>query len=365
MLARRSTLRLPDGTEADLPLLVPSFSSKGFTLFPPRQAKSHLTRSALSTDLHEFGQTPSQAVLISAFDLHFEYFQLPDEPSRNCLDWIPNVRVIFLDSGGYELAPYFDISEPKTPPYHSREDFGPTEYDKVLQRLGHRLRKRNFVVSNFDWGTRGQPLDQQLAAARRLKRRHPNVLHNFILKPWSASMTIVDPRKIAADGIGDIGGFDIVGVTEKELGIDLLERLRRVAQLRTALNGASIRSPIHVWGGLDPLLTPLYFFAGAQIFDGLSWLRYAYVDGLAVSRECASVLDLELGVEAPRRFAYPMTALRNRSYLERLTGYLQQWADYDGRNFTMFPRFIRGHLERAYKTMVTKIPELRETHHGR
>ena len=70
--------------------------------------------------------------------------------------------------------------------------------------------------------------------------------------------------------------FDIVGVTEREIGESIHDRLVNIARLRKSLNAAEVTIPIHVFGGLDPLLTPLYFAAGAEIFDGLGWLRYAY-----------------------------------------------------------------------------------------
>src|SRR6266498_4573557 len=97
MLARRRELLLPDGTGCDLPLLVPSFSSKGFGSFKVTRGKSRIVASSISTDLREFGQTPSRSVLLSAFDLHFKHFQLPDEPARDCLDWIPQARLVFID----------------------------------------------------------------------------------------------------------------------------------------------------------------------------------------------------------------------------------------------------------------------------
>src|SRR5262249_35869569 len=134
---------------------------------------------------------------------------------------------------------------------------------------------------------------------------------------------------------------------------------------RLALDENKMAVPIHVWGGLDPILTPLYFFAGAEIFDGVSWLRYAFVDGVAINRECAPVLDSGIGIESRRSFAYPMTSMHNRSFLEHLGACLQQWVDFDGKEFSMFPKWTRDQLARAYGTMLTKIPELREGHHGR
>jgi len=71
MLARRHQLRLPDGQDVDLPLLVPSFSSKGFCTHSFLRGKARVSASVASADLREFGTTPSTSVLISAFDLHF------------------------------------------------------------------------------------------------------------------------------------------------------------------------------------------------------------------------------------------------------------------------------------------------------
>lgn len=365
MLARRSHLRLPDGSNCELPLLVPSFSSKGFGVYPSRPHKSRAQVSVISADLFEFGQAPATSLLVSGFDLHFKHFGLPRTTKKNCLDWITNARVVFLDSGGYELAPDFDSSEPKSPPYQARSGFDRAEYMSVLEGLRKRALKQNLVVSNFDWGTRGKALVAQISDARAIQRQHPKVLHNFILKPWTSGATIIDPKRLTPKEFQDLAGFDIIGVTEKELGADLLDRLKRVALLRAGLDRSGIAAPIHVWGGLDPMLTPLYFFAGAEIFDGVSWLRYAFIDGLAVNRECAATLDHELGVEARRGLSHPMISFRNRSYLERLTGCLQQWVDFEGVNFSMFPRSTREHLARAYRTMVTKIPELGGTQRGR
>ena len=89
----------------------------------------------------------------------------------------------------------------------------------------------------------------------------------------------------------NLRGFNIIGVTEKDLGANLLDRLMRVAILRKGLDDVGVNAPIHLWGGLDPILTPLFFFAGAEIFDGISWLRYAYNKGIAINRECYAVVE--------------------------------------------------------------------------
>ncbi|MDW3181367.1 hypothetical protein [Roseobacter sp.] len=67
--------------------------------------------------------------------------------------------------------------------------------------------------------------------------------------------------------------------TEKEIGASTKDRLTFLAAFRDLLDEAGMETAIHVFGGLDPLMTPLYFLAGADVFDGLSWLGYAFKMG--------------------------------------------------------------------------------------
>ena len=68
-----------------------------------------------------------------------------------------------------------------------------------------------------------------------------------------------------------------------------------IARLRIALDGVGLNPPIHVFGSLDTIGTPLYFFAGADIFDGLTWLRYAFHKGKTIYKHNYGAI--ELGVE--------------------------------------------------------------------
>lgn len=128
-------------------------------------------------------------------------------------------------------------------------------------------------------------LGEQIDAASRLlpKRR---IGRELLIKPVSGAGRS-EPGGML-DLIAQIGShgtqmrrLDVVGVTEKEVGSSLRERIETIMALRRALDGIDPAFPLHVFGGLDPVLTPLYFLAGADVFDGLSWLRYAYVDGEA------------------------------------------------------------------------------------
>jgi hypothetical protein len=73
--------------------------------------------------------------------------------------------------------------------------------------------------------------------------------------------------------------------------------MKNIAKLRQTLDEAGIKVPIHVFGSLDTVTTPLYFLAGADIFDGLTWLRFAFHDGQTLYKQNYGALHL--GVKTP------------------------------------------------------------------
>ncbi|MHB1709740.1 MAG: hypothetical protein ACYCT2_09745 [Thermoplasmataceae archaeon] len=73
--------------------------------------------------------------------------------------------------------------------------------------------------------------------------------------------------------------FDILGVTEKELGSNIYQRMNNIAKIRKTLDKVGLKIPIHIFGSMDTITTPLYFLAGADIFDGLAWLRFIFEGG--------------------------------------------------------------------------------------
>ena len=85
--------------------------------------------------------------------------------------------------------------------------------------------------------------------------------------------------------VSTIGRFHILGITEKELGDSMIERMDNIARIRLALDDAGLqRVAMHIFGGLDPITVSLYFLAGAEIFDGLTWLRFGFNGGAALYR---------------------------------------------------------------------------------
>jgi hypothetical protein len=111
--------------------------------------------------------------------------------------------------------------------------------------------------------------------------------------------------------------FDIIGVTEKELGPSVLDRVVALARLRQALDDRGVDRPIHLFGSLDTLYTPLYFFAGAEIFDGLTWLRYAYHKGATLYADALALLESNLTLREEQRAARVL--VQNIDYLAKLS----------------------------------------------
>ncbi|MDP9454678.1 MAG: hypothetical protein M3Q60_02590 [Actinomycetota bacterium] len=232
----------------DTPLLVPSFSSRGF----PNLAVLY---DFLSSEVPE-------ASLISAYDLHHR--SLP-------LESVNGSDTVFVDSGGYEAKLTYDPDEAYVDDRRGNV-WSLAQYRSVLDGLEP---FSQVVMVSFDHaGT--LPLAEQVASARSLFAGYPRYASDFLAKPETTDAPFVNAASIAAD-IGTIAGsFCILGVTEKELGGSMLERCRNLLRIRGALREAGSETPIHVFGCLEPLSILSYFFCGADVFDGLSWLRFAF-----------------------------------------------------------------------------------------
>jgi hypothetical protein len=132
-------------------------------------------------------------------------------------------------------------------------------------------------------------MTEQIESATRFFASLPHVWHDFLLKPSADALFI--SRQSLAEAAANAEGFQLIGITEKELGSSIIDRLVAIATLRRALDAAGARSAIHVFGSLDPLLSPLYWLAGAEVFDGLSWLTMGWDEAnlAAVYPDSASV----------------------------------------------------------------------------
>lgn len=250
--------------QARTPLLVPSFSSRGF----PDVSGIHLSTS---DEIFE-------ASLVSAYDIGRGLLEGQD---IYCSD------VLFVDSGGYEAKLTYDPGEVYNDDRRGRS-WSLEDYRAVLDGLSP---LSQLVMVSFDHAG-PRPLAAQVEEARNLFRAYPEYASDFLCKPEVGSLFVyVDDLAKRIDVVA--GSFSVLGVTEKELGGSLLERCRSLLRIRAALLATDSEMPIHVFGCMEPLSIISYFLCGADVFDGLTWLRLAFSDGLPLYGQADAILREE------------------------------------------------------------------------
>lgn len=317
-LARSSDLEIAPGRIVQTPVLVPSLSSKGFA--PVEIDERAVPAPAAYLEL--LGTALTEALLISSFDIHHKQLERDGLVANFSASPYARPGLLIVDSGWYEARLWADVGEP----YEDARQARPWSYEDfegVVESLDSEM---SAALVNWDaeHASKGQPsYDEQIARAQEFFEKHSRFRSDFLLKPERMSKWHHFNQLVPH--VARLKAFDIIGVTEKELGDTITDRLVSLAYLRRAMDDARVRQPIHVFGGLDPLYTPLYFAAGAEIFDGLSWLRYAYSDdGLAVYREAEILMKEQYDKKLP--LALGSIQLANLDVLRKLTGDLKVFA---------------------------------------
>lgn len=70
--------------------------------------------------------------------------------------------------------------------------------------------------------------------------------------------------------------IDVIGFPERELGPNIIQACRFIKKLRYKLDENNIYKPIHIFGCSDPKSIILFVLSGADLFDGLGWIKYAF-----------------------------------------------------------------------------------------
>lgn len=216
------------------PLLVPSFSSCGFP--------------SVAEIFEEMRDKLYGVCLVSASDLASGCISLD-------VDCPVNVQVI--DSGTYEARKMAGAWR------WTRES-----YLGVLDSLDP---SANAIVVNYDGH---EPLARQIANALDDFSHAPHAASDFLVKPEAPADLVNIPR--LGQYTDEIHRFDLVGITAREAGDSLTQRCRTLVMLRDALFDGNLDLPIHVFGAIAPMEVMAYFFCGADVFDGLAWLRQAF-----------------------------------------------------------------------------------------
>lgn len=263
MLAQRRSLQIKKIEIERTPLLIPSYSSKGF----PEVAKILKTTE----------EVIDGPLLVSAYDIYYKKILPPFDYAS----------LIFLDSGGYEASKDTELS-----------DFGERDHTPLTWKQGFHEQVLSSwkpaaatAIISYDHPKERIPVKEQLKRAKSMASGRKDVLREILLKPETREQTQLKVDSILND-IEDLAAFDIIGITEKEIGNSILSRMENIARLRMGLEKAGLKTPIHVFGSLDTMTTPLYFLAGADIFDGLTWLRFAFHDGYTMYKQNYGALKL-------------------------------------------------------------------------
>ena len=256
--AAARTLNL-HGREFLTPLIVPSFSSRA----KPPTGVLHFLQKTLPAI--------GGPILVSAYDVAH---QPPDTDSDILREMTgANLSFVLLDSGGYEVFWNKQAVEAGLMRAGSAPEWSTDRYEAVLEAWPSEL-----PLLAVSWDERDTSIAHQVQAAGSLADRFPQHAVELLLKPPPDGFIVGD----ISNEFEGLSKFPVIGVTEKEIGASMAARLQFIAELRDALADRGLDKPIHVFGGLDPQMTPLYHAAGADIFDGLSWLRYAYQDSQGI-----------------------------------------------------------------------------------
>lgn len=245
---------------AETPAIIPSFSSKGF----PEVDKIIETFSSLITD----------SALVSAYDISHKHITgAPSYPDY-----------LILDSGGYECSKDVELSDIRSNNYVETE----WSTDQLKEVLDTWAARQPTIAVSYDHPKHRFPLKTQIDRAKELFGDR-KMGRELLIKPESTTAERVNIDAVR-ENIYELRNFDVIGFTEKELGYSIFDRMVQIKKVRIALTNAGLSTPIHIFGSLDTISTPLYFFAGADIFDGLTWLRYSYSYGHAVYQKNAAAL---------------------------------------------------------------------------
>lgn len=261
------------------PLFVPSFSSKG-SLFINNTDGTY--KSDNYDLLEELDFRVSKTYLISAYDMYYGF--MPKDVST-----LPYADYLFVDSGGYETSDGYDLSERNKFNYK----VNPWDKDKMISVYSEIVSSDIFMdskifLTSFDSYV---SVVAQADSALALQQLFPNAIIDFLVKR-PLGMSFEDLLIEIDSAIEAMNEILVIGITEKDLGESISNRLKNLLDLSGLLRGRGWNGYIHIFGGLEPTLSQLYYLAGADILDGLSWQRFRYSNNSTVYDSSNFIISL-------------------------------------------------------------------------
>src|SRR6266436_9012550 len=218
-LARSKQIIHPSGTIVTTPLLVPSFSSKGFGFDDKK-------KSEITEIFQVANELLVDSMLISAYDIHYGY--IPQFENS-----IPNITIV--DSGGYETSAVHDLSTIYQNPVN-KEPWQECHLKSIYDSWSPYIPA---IFVNYDNAEIRRPFHEQIAAANEFLLHYPSHLHTVLLKPETQTQNFINLPNLKANLKG-LTNFHIIGLTEKELGNSILDRMKNLAELRLAMDDEGI-----------------------------------------------------------------------------------------------------------------------------
>lgn len=275
------------------PLLVPSFSSEvnRTTQMDIRQIHQNLRIDGFL----------SSTSLVSAYDMYYKFI---DIMNIWCSD------IVFIDSGNYEHK--------WSPNPNTETIWSLAMYHEVLKSLPPPT--SGVVLINYDERLR---IKEQISSAKKIFDIYPTYTKDFLCKPIDEKNSNIDVTGLIKN-TSSLSQFDILGLTEKELGDSPIMRCTNLLRIRHALDSDGISLPIHIFGCLDPLNIIIYFLCGADIFDGLVWLKYSFYENMAIYIKNYALLSKSWSMSNSQFRVY--SYVLNLKALSHLTYLMQSYA---------------------------------------
>jgi hypothetical protein len=327
-LGEACKLRRVGKIDVQTPLLVPSFSSV-------------VLEEAFRPDMYaKLSELITDASLFSAYDLHL---------GRIAQEGIWVSQVVFIDSGNYEVEHINGILRQFHDSLDGRvKDWTFQMYAEIVDSLKPPPFRKGVLV-NYD---EKNEVNEQISKAHDFFEQHKQFASCFLCRPSNKSPHRLDIESLI-DGAKSIDQFDIIGLTEKELGNSLLSRCTNILRIRNALNSIGSNRPIHIFGCLDPIGIVCYFLCGADVFDGTLWLKFGFHENVAYYINNYALLkrtwpETDGGVQV-------MSWMWNLRDLRALAHRMRRYAQRHDDNLLEFDASIKKEIKDLVKTAVANV----------
>lgn len=201
-------------------------------------------------------------ILISAYDLHNANRSEQTKFEKNLKQIIEAGGHVLLDSGQYEAS--------RIP----NSKWTLKEFKAIVKKFPH-----SAVLSYDRLGTQVDS-KVRISEAERAYARDSAYTKSPV---WPIMHAATD-----ANGVYDFSSLDeiayaiasslrppVIAIPERELGMGILARAKKISDIRRKLSSLSFYQPLHILGTGNPISMAMFFGAGADSFDGLEWCRVA------------------------------------------------------------------------------------------